>query len=327
MREKGRLVRGRVVMGIVLNMSGRDLSVREKRETGEGQDDGNDDSDGHSGRVVRIPTQPDREVEGAIRDNPNIGIAQLRNTIMRKCRVDVNKSKIKRAKREAIDAIKGVDVVQYNMLWDYCETVRVNNPGSKIILRRAEGSDVFEKLYYSLHAMKQGFVEGCRPVIVLDGCFLKTVFGGQMLAAVGRDANDNMWPIALAIVPVENRENWCWFIREMLDDIGGLGTNLWSFIPDRQKGLIEALKELVPDAAAITDRRDPVEEYIADCYKKDMYLKCYSHMVHVVPGQNEWVQTGCDPSMPPKIKKKRGRPTKAIRKGTDELQGSISTRK
>ncbi|KAL0284856.1 UNVERIFIED_CONTAM: hypothetical protein Sangu_2806800 [Sesamum angustifolium] len=79
--------------------------------------------------------------------------------------------------------------------------------------------------------------------------------------------------------------------------------------------------------AAIADRRDPVEVYIADCYKKDMYLKCYSHMIHAVPGQKEWVQTGCDPLMAPKIKKKRGRPTKARRKGPDELQGSISTRK
>ncbi|KAL0286780.1 UNVERIFIED_CONTAM: hypothetical protein Scaly_2782300 [Sesamum calycinum] len=58
-----------------------------------------------------------------------------------------------------------------------------------------------------------------------------------------------------------------------------------------------------------------------------MYLKCYSHMIHAVPGQKEWVQTGCDPLMAPKIKKKRGRPTKARRKGPDELQGSISTRK
>ncbi|KAL0288717.1 UNVERIFIED_CONTAM: hypothetical protein Sangu_2645500 [Sesamum angustifolium] len=79
--------------------------------------------------------------------------------------------------------------------------------------------------------------------------------------------------------------------------------------------------------AAIADRRDPVEVYIADCYKKDMYLKCYSHMIHAVPGKKKWVQTGCDPLMAPKIKKKRGRPTKARRKGPDELQGSISTRK
>ncbi|KAL0333976.1 UNVERIFIED_CONTAM: hypothetical protein Sangu_1553800 [Sesamum angustifolium] len=119
-----------------------------------------------------------KRMEGAIRDNPNIGIAQLKNTIMRKCRVDVSKSKIKRAKREALDAIRGL------MLY--------STTCYGIIVKLSE-------------LTIQGFVEGCRPIIGLDGCFLKTVFGGQMLVAVGRDANDNMWPIALAIVQVENR--------------------------------------------------------------------------------------------------------------------------
>jgi len=32
---------------------------------------------------------------------------------------------------------------------------------------------MFQTLYMSLAAMKQGFLEGCRPVIRLDGCFLK----------------------------------------------------------------------------------------------------------------------------------------------------------
>ncbi|KAL0445366.1 UNVERIFIED_CONTAM: hypothetical protein Slati_2259300 [Sesamum latifolium] len=69
------------------------------------------------------------------------------------------------------------------------ETVRVKNPGSKIILRRQEGSDppLFKRLYYSLSAMKLGFLEGCRPIIGLDGCFLKIVYQGQLLVAVGRD--------------------------------------------------------------------------------------------------------------------------------------------
>ncbi|KAL0448802.1 UNVERIFIED_CONTAM: hypothetical protein Slati_1436600 [Sesamum latifolium] len=63
-----------------------------------------------------------------------------------------------------------------------------------------------------------------------------------------RDGNDNMVPIALVIVPVENRETWTWFVSELLEDIGGLGTNKWSFISDKQKGLIDALKELVPES-------------------------------------------------------------------------------
>ncbi|KAK4384334.1 hypothetical protein Sango_3071100 [Sesamum angolense] len=67
-------------------------------------------------------------------------------------------------------------------------------------------------------------------------------------AAEYRDGNDNMFPIAMAVVQSENRETWSWFVGELLDDIGGLGTSKWSFISDRQKGLIEALKDLVPDS-------------------------------------------------------------------------------
>ncbi|KAK4385870.1 hypothetical protein Sango_2711000 [Sesamum angolense] len=116
--------------------------------------------------------------------------------------------------------------------------------------KKVDGSDppVFEKLYFSLFAMKSAFLSGCRPLIGLDGCFLKTCFKGQLLVVVGRDGNVNMVPIALAIVPVENRETWTWFVGELWEDIGGLGTNKWSFLSNRQKCLIDALEELVPES-------------------------------------------------------------------------------
>ncbi|KAL0295553.1 UNVERIFIED_CONTAM: hypothetical protein Sangu_3195400, partial [Sesamum angustifolium] len=189
-------------------------------------------------------------MESAIRDHPNIPVLQLKNTILRKCKIDVSRQKVQRAKREALEKIRGSDSVQYEKLWDYCETVRKFNPGSKLILKKLEGSNppIFDKMYVCLSALKNGFLSGCRPIIGLDGCFLKTCYGGQLLVAVGRDGNDNMFPIAMAVVQVENRENWTWFLGELLDDIGGLGTSMWSFISDRQKGLIEALKDLVPDS-------------------------------------------------------------------------------
>lgn len=34
--------------------------------------------------------------------------------------------------------------------------------------------------------------------------FLKSYFGGQLLTAKGRDGNDNMFPITLAIVDLES---------------------------------------------------------------------------------------------------------------------------
>ncbi|KAL0315076.1 UNVERIFIED_CONTAM: protein STRUBBELIG-RECEPTOR FAMILY 7 [Sesamum calycinum] len=187
--------------------------------------------------------------------------------------------------------------------------------GSKLILKKLEGSNppIFDKMYVCLSALKNGFLSGCRPIIGLDGCFLKTCYGGQLLVAVGRDGNDNMFPIAMAVVQVENRENWTWFLGELLDDIGGLGTSMWSFISDRQKGLIEALKTLCLilniDFAldiSIATKRVQIDEYVDVCYKKSTYLRVYAEMIHAVPGAKDYVQTGYEPLKHPKLKPKGG---------------------
>ncbi|XP_073133318.1 uncharacterized protein [Henckelia pumila] len=243
-----------------------------------------------------------KRIEKIVRDNPDIKIDQLQNIILRKCAVYVGYCKVLRAKKAAVQKIRGVDGVQYQLLGDYCETVLKYNPGSKIIIRRREDFEppTFDKLYYSLQAVKDSFLSGCRPIIGLDGCFLKTVHGGQLLVVVGRDGNDNMVSIALAVLQVENRENWTWFIRKLLEDIGGLGEDRWTFISDRQKGLIEALKDLVPNsqhsfvgilalmhALPTVKIEKKLEDFVDKYYGKSEYLRIYSHMIHVVPGQGD----------------------------------------
>ncbi|KAG8380808.1 hypothetical protein BUALT_Bualt06G0055000 [Buddleja alternifolia] len=192
-----------------------------------------------------------KRLEKIIRDYSFVSTEQLKNNVSRRIGLEVSAQKIARARNEVIAKIVGEDGKQYELLWDYCETVRAKNPGSQILLRMKEGAEspVFDKMYFSLAAMKNGFLAGCRPIIQLDGCFLKTLFGGQLLVAVGRDGNDNMVPIALAVVQVENLENWKWFLSVMLQDIGGLDqSHKWTFITDRQKGLLEAIVELAPYA-------------------------------------------------------------------------------
>ena len=36
---------------------------------------------------------------------------------------------------------------------------------------------------------------------------------------MGRDANNQLFPIAWAVVCVENKENWKWFIELLADDL------------------------------------------------------------------------------------------------------------
>ncbi|GJX85951.1 splicing factor [Tanacetum coccineum] len=81
--------------------------------------------------------------------------------------------------------------------------------------------------------MKDGWLEGCRRVTGLDGCFLKQTCRGELLTGMGRDANNQMYLIAWVVVRVENRDNWC----------SGL-----SLISDGHKGLHDAVRDWLPNA-------------------------------------------------------------------------------
>ena len=76
---------------------------------------------------------------------------------------------------------------------------------------------------------------GCRSIIGLDGCHLKGRFGGQILATTARDTNDNIFPVAFAVVEQENKDSWVWFLQQFSDDIKNLEQLNLVFISDRQK--------------------------------------------------------------------------------------------
>ncbi|CAI9299761.1 unnamed protein product [Lactuca saligna] len=62
----------------------------------------------------------------------------------------------------------------------------------------------------------------------------------------GGDANDKLYPIAWEVVNVENKHNWKWFLELLIDDLHLNLGNGFSLMSDQHKGLIEAVKELLP---------------------------------------------------------------------------------
>jgi hypothetical protein len=88
----------------------------------------------------------------------------------------------------------------------------------------------------SLAAMKKRFLDGCRPVIGVDGCFLKGPFKGQLFVAVGRDGNHNMYPIAYVVVEAKTKDSWTWILETLVLDLGEHERHTRAtFISDRQK--------------------------------------------------------------------------------------------
>ncbi|KAL0298174.1 UNVERIFIED_CONTAM: hypothetical protein Sangu_3157000 [Sesamum angustifolium] len=191
-----------------------------------------------------------KRLESFVRDNPNESLQSLKNKVRRELQIEVSDYKVYRAKKYALELIRGDVKEQYARLYDYCHTVVKHNPASSLIMKlnKEVNPPVLQRMYFCLKGMRDGFIEGCRPLIGLDGCFLKGLFKGQLLAAIGRDPNDNIYPIAVAYVEVEKYDSWEWFLNLLLRDIGSHNERGWAFISDRQKGLLEAIAELAPGA-------------------------------------------------------------------------------
>ncbi|KAL0448101.1 UNVERIFIED_CONTAM: hypothetical protein Slati_1938000 [Sesamum latifolium] len=163
-----------------------------------------------------------KRIEPFLRDNPTESLQSLKNKIRRELQIEVSTDKVYRAKKYALELIKGDVKEQYNRLYDYCHTVVKHNPGSSLFMKlnKELNPPVLQRMYFCLKGMKDGFLDGCRPIIGLDGCFLKGLYKGQLLAAIGRDPNENIYPIAFAFVEVEKFDSWLWFLRLLLRDIG-----------------------------------------------------------------------------------------------------------
>ena len=124
--------------------------------------------------------------------------------------VDASRFQIYRAKRKVREIIVGDLAKQYHRIRDYAATVVRKNPTSHISITTnpEKPEPTFERMYFRLGAQKDRFLTGCRPIIGLDSCHLKEIFGGQLLSAIGRDRNDNMYPIIVALVEIERKASW-----------------------------------------------------------------------------------------------------------------------
>ncbi|PNX99504.1 hypothetical protein L195_g022770 [Trifolium pratense] len=151
-----------------------------------------------------------------------------------------------RAKRRAIEMIEGAGREQFSHLRTYANELRNSNPNSTVIIKCVESNTgpIFERIYVCLEACKAGFAYTCRPLIGLDACFLKGDFGGQLMAAVGKDGNNKMFPIAYAVVEAETKESWLWFLDLLLEDLQSIQPKNYAFISDQQKGLVPAIQSI-----------------------------------------------------------------------------------
>lgn len=177
------------------------------------------------------------------RADPNWSFEGFKQQVKEDTLTDISKWQFYRARKMARDIIHGSVAMQYGKLWDYAEELKKSNPGPTIKIKcypldpNKDENPKFMRMYICMGATKKGWLAGCRPIIGLDGCFVKGPFKGQLLAAVRIDPNNGIYPIAYALVESECYDSWLWFIELLSADLD-IGQNV-TWISDRQKGLLE----------------------------------------------------------------------------------------
>ncbi|XP_058725212.1 uncharacterized protein LOC131596548 [Vicia villosa] len=206
-----------------------------------------------------------------LRHNPDMKPAGLIAQALDRWGVKLSHDQAYRAKRRAMDMLQGAGMEQFQHLRRYAQELLKSNPNSTVVIRCADSNEgpVFERIYVCLEACKYGFAKFCRPLIGLDACFLKGDFGGQLMAAVGRDGNNKIMPIAYAVVEAETRDSWDWFIKLLLEDLEAINQRAYAFISDQQKGLIPAIQSV----SAHVEQRICVKHLYGNWKKKNPGLE------------------------------------------------------
>lgn len=148
---------------------------------------------------------------------PVIKPRHLKALVRKETGVFVTDKVCKNAKRLVLKKVEQQFIEDFKVLNSYALELKASNPGSNVVIVSERLSPnalpTFQKMYICLTAAREGFLASCRRIIGLDGCFLKGLMKGQLLVAVGRDGNNQMFPIAWAIVEKETTESWSWFLK------------------------------------------------------------------------------------------------------------------
>ncbi|PKU59816.1 hypothetical protein MA16_Dca027652 [Dendrobium catenatum] len=187
------------------------------------------------------------EIKDVVKKNPDITPKDISNNLETTYGLSLPYMKIWRSRELARDIMFGS--VDENYMW--VPTLRLEllnrNPGSHITYMCDKKSNAFQRMFVSFKVCIEGFIVGCRYLIGVDACHLKSKYLGVLLSANCLDANNGLYTLAYAVAEAESKKSWEWFMRNLSESFGCEVPHL-AFISDMEKGLGEAIKLIFPNA-------------------------------------------------------------------------------
>ncbi|XP_023636084.1 uncharacterized protein LOC111829995 [Capsella rubella] len=175
-----------------------------------------------------------------LRLKPNFMPLKIQRHIKEQWKIVSTIGQVQRGRILALKWLKEEYGKQFSHLRGYVAEIMNSNKGSTAFVdttSNAAGEDVFNRIYVCLGAMKNAFYY-CRPIIGIDGTFLKHAVKGCLLTAIGHDANNQIYPVAWACVQVETADNWLWFLNQLSVDLNLKDGSNYVILSDRCKKLV-----------------------------------------------------------------------------------------
>lgn len=180
-----------------------------------------------------------------VQQSLNISIRALRATASDLIGFPVSYSKARHAKEKIFQRLYGTYEEAYSFAPRMLHQISVANRGTQVFRKERPNplnpdEQILDRLFWAFAQTIQAF-KHCRPVVSIDGTFLTGKYKGTLLVAMAADANNQLLPIAYALVESENKHSWLWFLcclkMGVIKDREGV-----CIISDRNTGLLSALE-------------------------------------------------------------------------------------
>ena len=145
-----------------------------------------------------------------------------------------------------IEMLRGKLEESYAKLLMYLHRLKETNPGSatdSVIDIRGPFKYMYMALATSIQCWKH-----YKPIMVVNETFLEVTHRGTLIIACTKDANENIFALAFAIVDYENNLAYEWFFKNFKRSFGE--REYMCIILDRHEAIIHAVKVVYPN---ITD--------------------------------------------------------------------------
>ncbi|XP_061365114.1 uncharacterized protein LOC133308503 [Gastrolobium bilobum] len=182
-----------------------------------------------------------------VKASPSVAVILIQERVTALFGYNVSYRKAWKGKQKAIAKIYGDWDESYAFLPRWFAHMLNFSPGSVYHIQHGScvmngqvitGSRVFQRVFWTFGQCREAF-KWCKPVIQVDGTHLYGKYKGTLLIATAQDGNNEVLPIAFAVVESETKDAWEYFLASIRMHVTSK-TGI-SLISDRHKSILSAV--------------------------------------------------------------------------------------